>query len=100
MLKMPPFGKLASVIVSGTNPDNTQRVAQWLGQSAFNDDKVSTLGPAQAPIFMLRNKYRYRLLLKTARDIPIQDVLRQWIAKVKIPNGVRVEVDIDPYSFY
>ena len=97
---MPPFGKLASVIVSGTNPDNTQRVAQWLGQSAFNDDKVSTLGPAQAPIFMLRNKYRYRLLLKTARDIPIQDVLRQWIAKVKIPNGVRVEVDIDPYSFY
>jgi len=100
MLKMPPFGKLASVIVSGTNPDNTQRVAQWLGQSSYNDEKISTLGPAPAPIFMLRNKYRYRLLLKTTRDIPIQEVLRQWIAKVKIPNGVRVEADIDPYSFY
>lgn len=100
MLKMPPFGKLASIIVSGTNPDNTQRVAQWLGQTAFNDDKVITLGPAPAPIFMLRNKYRYRLLLKTAKNIPIQEVLRQWLAKVKIPNGVRVETDIDPYSFY
>jgi len=100
LLKMPPFGKLASVIVSGANPDNTQRVAQWLGQVAFNDDKISTLGPAPAPIFMLRNKYRYRLLLKTARDIPIQEVLRQWIAKINIPSSVRVEVDIDPYSFY
>lgn len=100
MLKMPPFGKLASIIVSGTNPENVQRVAQWLGQAAFNDANITTLGPAPAPIFMLRNKYRYRLLLKTARDIPIQDVLQQWISKVKIPSTVRVEVDIDPYSFY
>ncbi|MBR6663857.1 MAG: hypothetical protein IKL33_03410, partial [Alphaproteobacteria bacterium] len=45
-------------------------------------------------------KYRYRLLLKTSRDIPIQEVLRQWLAKIKIPSSVRVEVDIDPYSFY
>ncbi|MBR2033832.1 MAG: primosomal protein N', partial [Alphaproteobacteria bacterium] len=100
MLKMPPFGKLASIIVSGTNPENVQRVAQWLGQAAFNDANITTLGPAPAPIFMLRNKYRYRLLLKTARDIPIQEVLQQWISKIKIPSTVRVEVDIDPYSFY
>ena len=100
MLKMPPYGKLASVIVSGVNPDNTQRVAQWLGQAAFNDAKISTLGPAPAPIFMLRNKYRYRLLLKTAPDIPIQRVLQEWLSKVKVPATVRVEVDIDPYSFY
>ena len=100
LLKMPPFGKLAAVIVSGPNPGDTERAAQWLGQAAFNDTKVSTLGPAPAPIFMLRNKYRYRLLVKTARDVPIQEVLRQWLAKVKVPGSVRVEVDIDPYSFY
>ena len=100
ILKMPPFGKLAAVIVSGANPGETERVAQWLGQAAFNDTNISTLGPAPAPIFMLRNKYRYRLLVKTARNIPIQAVLKQWLAKVKIPSNVRVEVDIDPYSFF
>ena len=97
---MPPFGKLAAVIVSGPNPGDTERAAQWLGQAAFNDADITTLGPAPAPIFMLRNKYRYRLLLKTARNIPIQTVLRQWLAKVKVPSSVRVEVDVDPYSFY
>ena len=100
ILKMPPFGKLAAVIVSGPNPGDTERAAQWLGQAAFNDANITTLGPAPAPIFMLRNKYRYRLLLKTARNIPIQTVLRQWLAKVKVPSSVRVEVDVDPYSFY
>ncbi len=100
ILKMPPFGKLAAVIVSGPNPGDTERAAQWLGQAAFNDANITTLGPAPAPIFMLRNKYRYRLLLKTSRNIPIQTVLRQWLAKVKVTSSVRVEVDVDPYSFY
>ena len=88
------------MIVSGTNPDDTQRTAVRLGESAFNDADIATLGPAPAPIFMLRNKYRYRLLLKTSRSVPIQQVLRQWLGKVGVPRNVRVEVDIDPYSFY
>jgi primosomal protein N' (replication factor Y) len=100
ILKMPPFGKLAAVIVSGTRKEETEKVAIHLGQSAFNDAKISTLGPAPAPIFVLRNKYRYRLLLKTAKDIKIQDVLATWLKRVKLPSSVRVEVDIDPYSFY
>ena len=97
---MPPFGKLAAIIVSGTRKEETEKVAIYLGQSAFNDTKISTLGPAPAPIFVLRNKYRYRLLLKTAKDIKIQDVLATWLKRVKLPSSVRVEVDIDPYSFY
>lgn len=100
ILKMPPFGKLAAVIVSGVRQDEVERTAVLLGQTAFNDANISTLGPAPAPLFILRNKYRYRLLLKTSKDIKIQEVLRQWIKKVRIPASVRVEVDIDPYSFY
>lgn len=100
LLKMPPFGKLAAVIVSGPNQEETEKTALWLGQIAPNNEFVSTLGPAPAPIFMLRNKFRYRLLLKTAKNIRIQDVLRDWLKRIKIPGRVRVEVDIDPYSFY
>ena len=99
ILKMPPFGKLAALIVSGTNQEDTERVAIWLGNTAPNNDYITTLGPAPAPIFMLRNKYRFRLLLKTSKNIRIQDVIRDWLAKVQFSSRVRVEVDIDPYSF-
>lgn len=99
ILKMPPFGKLAAVIVSGPRQEEVEKTALWLGQTAPGDAAVSVLGPAPAPIFMLRNKYRYRLLLKTAKNVKIQEVLRCWLSKVKVPSSVRVEVDVDPYSF-
>ncbi len=100
IMKMPPFGKLAAIIVSGSNKEITERTAIILGQAAFNCENITTLGPAPAPIFVLREKYRYRLLIKTAKNVNIQDVIKQWLKRVKIPSNVRVETDIDPYSFY
>lgn len=99
MLKLPPFGRLAALVVSGENQTLTEKAAAELGRCGPASDRVSVLGPAPAPIFMLRNRYRYRLLLKTDRTVKIQDVVRQWLQKVKIPAKVRVAVDIDPYSF-
>ena len=99
ILRMPPFGKLAAIIVSGANQDMTEKTAILLGQTAPNNDYISTLGPAPAPIYMLRNKYRYRLLLKTTKNIKIQSVIKEWLKRVQAPNNVRIEVDIDPYSF-
>lgn len=99
ILKMPPFGKLAAVIVSGNNQNEAEKIAIWLGQTAPNNEYISTLGPAPAPIFMLRNKYRFRLLLKTSKNIKIQDVLKDWLKRIQIPKQVRIQVDIDPYSF-
>lgn len=99
ILKMPPFGKLAAVIVSGANRETAEKTAILLGQTAPNTDHISTLGPAPAPIWMLRGKYRYRLLLKTAKNIKIQDVVREWLQKINYPSSVRIEIDIDPYSF-
>lgn len=99
LLKMPPFGKLAAVVVSGTNQDMAEKIAVLLGQAAPNNDYISTLGPAPAPIYMLRGKYRFRLLLKTSKNIKIQEVVREWLRKINVPSSVRVEVDIDPYSF-
>ena len=99
ILKMPPYGKLAAIIVSGTNRDQTENVAVRLGQAAPNSDCISTLGPAPAPIYMLRGRYRYRLLVKTAKNIKIQEVVREWLRRVDCPSNVRIEVDVDPYSF-
>ncbi len=100
ILKMPPYGRLASVIVSGAKREDAEKTAILLGQAAFNNADITTLGPAPAPIFMLRGKYRYRLLLKTGKNVKIQEVLREWLKRVRIPGGVRAETDVDPYSFY
>lgn len=99
LLKMPPFGRLAAVIVSGTRKDLVEKTAFLLGKMAPNNTYISTLGPAQAPIYMLRGRYRYRLLLKTTRNIKIQEVIKEWLAKTDCPSNVRIEIDIDPYSF-
>ena len=100
ILKMPPYGKMAAIIVSGNKRDEVEKTAIYLGQTAFNNSDISTIGPAQAPMFILRNKYRYRLLLKTKKNVKIQSVIAEWMRRVKVPNGVKIEVDIDPYSFY
>lgn len=100
IMKMPPFGKLAAVIVSSVNKKDAENCAIMLGKTAFNSNEISTLGPAPAPMYMLRNKYRYRLLVKTSKSMNIQNIMFQWLQRVKLPTNVRVEIDIDPYSFY
>ena len=57
------------------------------------------LGPAPAPMAFLRNRYRYRFLINARRSARLQAVLRDWLAMQDFPPGVRIGVDIDPYSF-
>ena len=59
----------------------------------------TVLGPAPAPLAILRGRHRRRLLLKTRRDVAVQPILREWLGKVTVPRGARVEVDVDPVSF-
>ena len=99
LLHMPPYGKLAALIVSSTNQQAAEAAAYYLGKCAPNTELIETLGPAPAPLNLLRGRYRYRLLLKTARNINIQNVLKKWLAMVKIKSNVRIDVDINPYSF-
>ena len=99
LLHYPPYGKLAAIIISGHNQQRALQTAMAFGRTAPHSAYVSVLGPAPAPMFLLRDKYRYRLLLKTERNIDIQKVLKEWLNMVKIPSDVRAEVDIDPYSF-
>lgn len=60
---------------------------------------VETWGPAPAPLTILRARHRRRFLVKAGKRVHVQAVLRQWLARVKVANQVRVQVDIDPYSF-
>jgi len=99
MLYMPPYGKLAALIVTSANERAAERTAFELSKNLTRAQGVWLLGPAPAPIYMLRSKFRYRLLLKTLKTINIQSVVQTWLSRIDIPSNVKVEVDIDPYSF-
>jgi primosomal protein N' (replication factor Y) len=95
----PPFGRLAALIVSGRDEAATDAVAQALARAAPAIDGLRVLGPAPAPLSLLRGRFRRRLLLRGRRGLRIQDIVGDWLARVPVPSSVRVQVDIDPYSF-
>ena len=95
----PPYGRLAALIVSANDPAEAEALAHALGRAAPRGEGVAVLGPAPAPLALLRGRHRRRLLLKTRRDIPVQPILRAWLAQVPVPHGARVDVDVDPVSF-
>ncbi len=96
---MPPFGRLAALIVSGREAKAVDAAAAALGRAAPHGNGVEVLGPAPAPLSVLRGQHRRRLLLKAGREVDVPATLRAWLAQVKVRGGVRVQVDVDPYSF-
>lgn len=95
----PPYGRLAALVVSGPDGPKVDQVAAALGRAGPRGAGIQVLGPAPAPLAILRGRHRRRLLLKVAEGVAIQGVLRGWLEAVPVPNGVRVQVDVDPYSF-
>jgi primosomal protein N' (replication factor Y) (superfamily II helicase) len=95
----PPFGRLAALIVSAESAVVADTVARDLGIAAPHGDGFSVLGPAPAPMALLRGRHRRRLLLKARRDVAVQPILRNWLRSVKVPASARVDVDVDPISF-
>jgi primosomal protein N' (replication factor Y) (superfamily II helicase) len=95
----PPYGRLAALIVSADTALMADTVARDLAKAAPSAEGVTVLGPAPAPLAILRGRHRRRLLLKTRRDIAVQPILREWLTPVQVPRGARVDVDVDPVSF-
>src|SRR5216684_298666 len=95
----PPFGRLAALIISTADDESADLAARAFARAQPHMPGIEVLGPAPAPLAVLRGRHRRRFLLKTKRDVNIQAVLREWLAKVKLPGSVRVQADVDPYSF-
>ena len=96
---MPPFGRLAALILSSPDPRRLEDAARALARAAPNHEGVQALGPAPAPLALLRGRHRCRFLLKARRDAAVPKLVRAWVSRVKLPSNVRLQIDIDPYSF-
>ncbi|MGD9741432.1 MAG: primosomal protein N', partial [Dongiaceae bacterium] len=97
---MPPFGRLAALIVSGSDADAVDGLAAELARRAPQGEGVEVLGPAPAPMALLRGRHRRRFLLKCRRDRQPQPLIREWLRPVRLRGDLRLQIDIDPYSFY
>jgi len=96
---MPPFGRLAAIVVSAEDAAAADAVARRIGHAAPSVAGMAVFGPAPAPLAMLRGRHRQRLLVHARRSLDVQDVIRDWLAKIDWSPRVRVAVDVDPYSF-
>ncbi|TRW95987.1 primosomal protein N' [Paracoccus sp. M683] len=99
---MPPFGRLAGIILSHPDLGVVADFAQVLARNAapIRAAGADLWGPAPAPIARIRGRHRMRMLIRAPRQAPIQQAISAWLAPHKPPTNLRLSVDIDPQSFF
>ncbi len=98
--RLPPFGRLAGIVVSADTRADAETHARLLRRAAPPAADISVLGPAEAPLALIAGRHRFRLLVHGERRSDMQGFLRALLANGPKPRGsVRIQVDIDPQSF-
>jgi primosomal protein N' (replication factor Y) (superfamily II helicase) len=96
---LPPYGRLANVLVWGRDKAAVASHAAALGESlAEIAGGLDVLGPSPAPLERLKGMWRWHLLVKGAVDAPISQVLAAALKATRGREGVSVAVDVDPVS--
>ncbi len=98
-LMLPPFGKLAAVIISGPDVKTTEALAKTFVAQAPRTDGIDILGPSEPPIGRLRGQFRRRILIQADMGVNLSKYMKNWRDRVKIPNKYKLQIDIDPQSF-
>ncbi len=96
---LPPYGRLAALIVSGPEADALEEFVRKLAAAAPNAAGVEVYGPADAPLALVRGRRRKRFLVRADREVDLSGYLAAWKARVRVPGAIRLSIDVDPYSF-
>lgn len=96
---MPPFTRLVSLILAGESEGQVKLIAEDIVRKAPRVEGIGILGPAQAQMYRIRGRYRYRILVRAEKNLNVQKYLSEWLDPIRIPSSVRLAVDIDPQSF-
>jgi len=96
---MPPYGRLAAIIVSAPDEALANDAAKLMGEKAPNVEGLDLWGPAPAPLSVIRGMHRRRFLIRANRNVDVSAFLAAWASRVKLHSAVRVQIDVDPYSF-
>jgi primosomal protein N' (replication factor Y) len=96
---MPPYGRLAAVIVSAPSEQLANDAARLMGEKAPHAEGLDLWGPAPAPLSVIRGMHRRRFLIRANRGVDVSSFLSAWSSRIKLHSAVRVQIDVDPYSF-
>ncbi|WP_147108601.1 primosomal protein N' [Tateyamaria sp. syn59] len=99
---VPPYGRMAGIILSGPDVAQVFDAANALARNAGALQRVGAqvFGPAPAPIARIRGRHRVRLLVKAGKGVALQGAIAQWVGQLRLKGDLRLAVDIDPQSFY
>ncbi|MGL4489858.1 MAG: primosomal protein N' [Rhizobiaceae bacterium] len=97
---LPPFGRLAGIIISANTRQEAESHARGIRLAAPRMEGVDVLGPAEAPLAMIRGRHRFRLVIRASRKADMQGFIKTMLKTgPKVRGNVMVQVDIDPQSF-
>ncbi|HEY9214013.1 MAG TPA: primosomal protein N' [Ancylobacter sp.] len=97
---LPPFARFCALVISATDAHVAQSHARALAACSPRSSDVRVLGPAEAPLALIRGRHRFRLLARAERAFDLSAYVRAWMAAAPRATGnLRVEIDIDPQSF-
>lgn len=103
-LNYPPYGRLASVRIQGLDAKKVKQAASLLEKNSMILQKkfpnLMVLGPVTSPIFKLKNKYRYQMLIKSKTSKSIRDFCKYLFKNTDLPSGVQVHIDVDPMNTF
>ncbi len=99
VFNIPPFSFMTAIVLSGTSRAIVESFANYLVKNHIIEKGIEILGPVEAPLFLLRGRYRYRLLLKGDRRNRLNAYTRKILAINPIPSTIRITIDVDPYTF-
>ena len=99
---VPPYGRMAGIILSGTDLAQVFDLGNALARNDRPIREINALvyGPAPAPIARVRGRHRVRLLVKAAKGAPLQEAISRWIAPARLTGDLRLNIDIDPQNFF
>jgi len=99
-LGLPPYGKLAAVIISGLDLKKTEDIAKKFVQFAPRAEGIDILGPSEPSLGRLRGRFRRRILVRSDANVNVSAYMSTWRARLKLPHKMKLHIDIDPQSFF
>lgn len=95
---LPPYGKIVLLILSGKSEVLIYKKAKELvNYLPDNSENVEIYGPIPTYPYKVSGNFRFRILIKTKYNINIQKLVLSTLDKVKIPSGIKLKIDVDPY---
>ena len=95
----PPFSRIAIISISASNEKKALKFAYQLSTSVPSIQGLVVLGPSSAPLYFLKNKYRFRFVLKAHKDLNLQKIVTSWLEAYAVPSYINLKIDIDPYNY-